>query len=94
MKSIAKLIVLSVFLLPLVLVGGFTLVVEDEPKLHGRADLTPERIAHGKRVLEQNDPRRIKSGSIAKAQLRTGRFGFGDKLSRQSICRRCREIGH
>lgn len=69
MKSIAKLIVLSVFLLPLFLVGVLILVVEDEPKLHGRADLTPERIAHGKRVFEQNDPRRMKSGSIAKADL-------------------------
>ena len=69
MKSIVKLIVLSFFLLPLVLVGVLALVVEDEPKLHGRADLTPERIALGKRVFEQNDPRRMKSGSIAKANL-------------------------
>lgn len=69
MKSIATLIVLLVFLLPLVLVGALTLAVEDKPKLHDRADLTAERIAHGKRVFEQNDPRRIKSGSITKADL-------------------------
>jgi hypothetical protein len=69
MKSIAKLIVSLIFLLPLVLVGALILAVEDEPKLHGRADLTPERIAHGKQVFEQNDPRRMKSGSIVKADL-------------------------
>ncbi|TAK63379.1 hypothetical protein [Methylobacter sp.] len=69
MKLILKLIVLTIFLSPLILIGALTLVVENEPKLHDRADLTPEKIAHGKRVFEQNDPRRIKSNSIAKADL-------------------------
>jgi hypothetical protein len=69
MKLIAKLMVLSLFLLPLVLMGALMLVVEDEPILHGRADMTPERIARGKRFFELNDPRRLKAGSIAKASL-------------------------
>src|SRR5450759_3677406 len=69
MKLIAKLMVLSVFLLPPVLMGVLMLVVEDEPILQGRADMTPERIARGKRVFELNDPRRLKTGSIAKVSL-------------------------
>jgi hypothetical protein len=69
MKWIAKLIVLSVFLLPLVLIFALTLIVEDEPLLQKRADMTPERIARAKRVFEQNDPRRLSAGSIAQARL-------------------------
>ena len=70
MKLLAKLIGCSVFLLLLVLLAGLTLLVEVTPKLQHKADLTPEQIAHGKRVFEQNDPRRMKSGSITKASLR------------------------
>jgi len=69
MKLIAKLILLSVFLLPLALVGALILVVQDTPKLHDRADLTPEHIARGKQVFEQNDPRRMMTGSITTASL-------------------------
>lgn len=69
MKLIVKLMVLSVFLLLPVLMGVLMLVVEDEPILQGRADMTPERIARGKRVFELNDPRRLKTGSIAKVSL-------------------------
>lgn len=69
MKLIAKLIVLPVLLLPLVLVCMLVLVLDDEPKLHGRADLTPERIAHGKRVFDQYDPRRLKTGTVTQVRL-------------------------
>jgi hypothetical protein len=69
MKLIAKWIVLPVVALLLVLVGVLALVVDDVPKLRGRADLTPERIAHGKRVFEQNDPRRLKTGAITQVSL-------------------------
>lgn len=69
MKLITKLIMLSMFLLPLTLIGALMLVVENTPKLHGRADLTPEQIARGKRVFEQNDPRRMITGSITTASL-------------------------
>lgn len=69
MKLITKLIALSAFLLLTVLMGALMLVAEDEPILHGRADITPEQIARGKRVFELNDPRRLKTGSIAEASL-------------------------
>ncbi len=69
MKLIAKLIILPLLLLPLVLVGMLALVVDDRPILHARADLTPERIAHGKRVFDRYDPRRLRSGAIAKVNL-------------------------
>lgn len=64
MKLIVKMIVLSVFMLPLVLLGALLLAVDDTPKLQDRAELTPEQIARGKLVFEQNDPRRMMSGSL------------------------------
>ncbi|MGR9046140.1 MAG: hypothetical protein ACU83N_12650 [Gammaproteobacteria bacterium] len=72
MKLFAKLIVLSVFLLSLLLIGALTLIVEDEPRLQGWADMTPERIARGKRIFDQNDPRRLRTGSIATISLDQG----------------------
>ncbi len=70
MKLIVKMIVLSVFMLPLVLLGALLLAVDDTPKLQDRAELTPEQIARGKLVFEQNDPRRMMSGSLTKAILK------------------------
>lgn len=67
-----KLIARSLGLL-LVLLLAFALALmlglEREAWLHRRADLTPERIAQGKRVFERNDPRRLKSGTITRLRL-------------------------
>lgn len=69
MKSIAKWL-LPVLLLPLLLFAlALSLALEDTPKLRTTADLTPEQIARGKQIFRQNDPRRLKSGSIAKVAL-------------------------
>src|ERR1035437_10325381 len=70
MKLIVKLMVLSIFMLPLVLVGALLLAVDDMPTLQDRAELTPKQIARGKRVFEQNDPRGMMSGSLTKAILK------------------------
>lgn len=69
MKLIAKLTVLALLLIPLLFGGMLALVVDCQPILQARADLTPERIAHGKRVFDQYDPRRLKSGAITKVSL-------------------------
>ncbi|WKJ89229.1 hypothetical protein QZJ86_14505 [Methylomonas montana] len=69
MKSIAKWL-LPVLLLPLLLFAlALSLALEDTPKLRTTADLAPEQIARGKQIFKQNDPRRLKSGSIAKVAL-------------------------
>ncbi|MGY6276969.1 hypothetical protein [Methylomonas sp. MgM2] len=64
-----KLIVKSIGLLLLLLVCVPLLSVEDKPLLRHRADLSPQRIAQGKRVLESNDPRHLKSGMVTQARL-------------------------
>lgn len=69
MKLIVKSIVLLLLMLPLILVALILLSLDDEPALQHRADMTPQRIAQGKRVFDRNDPRRLKSGAITRVQL-------------------------
>lgn len=69
MKIILKWLVFLMLLLPLVLVGAFMLAVEDVPLLQGRADLTVEHIARAKRILAQNDPRKLQAGVIKQVRL-------------------------
>lgn len=69
MKFIVKLLFSSVLVLLLLATTVLLLVVEDKPMLRARPDITPEQIARGKIIFDQNDPRRLKDGSIAKANL-------------------------
>ncbi|HBA66444.1 MAG TPA: hypothetical protein DCZ48_09795 [Methylococcaceae bacterium] len=69
MKLIVKLLLSSVLVLPILTTALLVLVVEDKPMLRARPDITPEQIARGKIIFDQNDPRRLKNGSIAKANL-------------------------
>ncbi len=64
-----KLIVFSIFVLLLLSITALVLVVEDEPKLRERPDITPEQIARGKQIFEQNDPRRLRTGTIARVSI-------------------------
>lgn len=66
MSKLVALLVLLFLILPIV---TLVLIVEQEPMLRRQTEITPEQIARGKQVFEQNDPRRLKSGSIARATL-------------------------
>jgi hypothetical protein len=68
--NLIKLIVLPVILLPIILSGLLILALEDEPKLKKQADLSPARIARAKQLIQMNDPRRLRSGSVVRARLR------------------------
>ena len=69
MKLIGKSIGVLLLLLPLILAVLLILCVEDKPLLRHRADMTPERIAQGKRVFDRNDPRRLRSGTVTRVRL-------------------------
>lgn len=45
------------------------LAIDNEPLVEKQTDITPEHIARGKRILQMNDPRRLRSGSTATAVL-------------------------
>jgi len=49
---------------PIALVGAAYLAIEDEPMVSGTAALTPAHIERAKRIVEQNDPRRIKTAAL------------------------------
>ncbi len=69
MKLIAKLIMLSISIVALLLLATLNQILENTPILHDKAEMTAAQITHGKQVFQQNDPRRLRPGSIASVSL-------------------------
>jgi hypothetical protein len=69
MKFIVKLLFSSVLVFLVLATTLLVLVVEDKPKLRKRPDITTEQIARGKQIFVQNDPRRLATGTIARASI-------------------------
>jgi hypothetical protein len=63
MRFLFKLILFLIFALPLILAGVVYLVIDTEPNINRAAEITPASIERAKRILEQNDPRKLKSGA-------------------------------
>src|SRR5262245_61683380 len=49
--------------LPLAVVGVIYLAVDSAPRINRAAEITPANIERAKRILDQNDPRKLKSGA-------------------------------
>ena len=64
MRLILVLFVLLLVALPAALVAAVFLAFQDQPLLRREADLTPEHIERAKRVLQQNDPRKARDGTL------------------------------
>ena len=65
MRFFFKLIFLLIVLSPLALGGLLYLAIETQPTVASRnAEITPASIARAKRIVEQNDPRKMKSGEL------------------------------
>ncbi|MEK7249592.1 MAG: hypothetical protein AAB209_04135, partial [Bacteroidota bacterium] len=62
MRLIFRLILLFLFLVPLALVGAVFLAVDDQPRVHRTAEVTPANIERARRILDRNDPRKLQSG--------------------------------
>jgi uncharacterized protein YfiM (DUF2279 family) len=63
MRFLFKLILFLIFALPLILAGVVYLAIDTEPNINRAAEITPASIERAKRILEQNDPRKLKSGA-------------------------------
>jgi hypothetical protein len=63
MRFFFKLIFLLILLAPLALIGTALLVVDTQPSVSRAAEVTPGSIERAKRILDQNDPRKLKSGA-------------------------------
>jgi hypothetical protein len=63
MRLFFRLFILLVVALPLAVVGVIYLAVDTQPSLNRAAEITPSNIERAKRILDQNDPRRLKPGA-------------------------------
>lgn len=63
MRFFFKLLLLLIFALPLALIGVAFLIVDTQPTVSRAAEVTPGSIERAKRILDQNDPRKLKSGA-------------------------------
>jgi hypothetical protein len=63
MRFLLKLILFLIVALPLILAGAVYLAIDTEPNINRAAEITPSSIERAKRILEQNDPRELKSGA-------------------------------
>jgi len=63
MRLLLKLFFLGVALAPLAAIGMVLLAIDKHPTVDRVAEITPQNIERAKRILDQNDPRRLKSGA-------------------------------
>lgn len=63
MRRLIKFFLLLVFMLPVALAGAFLLMIDDQATINRAAEVSPANIERAKRILEQNDPRKLRSGA-------------------------------
>lgn len=63
MRLFFRLLILLIVVLPLAVIGLVYLAVDTQPSLNRAAEITPSNIERAKRILDQNDPRRLKPGA-------------------------------
>ncbi len=64
MRYLAYVLLLVVVLVPLALAGAAFLALSDTPLISRAAELTPAHIERAKRIVEKNDPRKMKAGVL------------------------------
>ena len=63
MRFLFKLVLLLFFALPLVIAAIGYLAIDTAPSIQRAAEITPANIERAKRILDQNDPRKLKPGA-------------------------------
>ena len=74
MRFLLRLLVFFVLVLPLVLVGVAFLAIDDHPAVERDAEITPANIERARRILDNNDPRKLKSGARRTVSVSQGDF--------------------
>src|SRR5262252_5532347 len=72
MRFLLRLLLFFVLLLPLALVGVIFLATDDHPAVERDAEVTPANIERAKRILDTNDPRKLKSGTRRTVAINQG----------------------
>ena len=63
-KTFLILLLFAIIGLPLTVVGIVLFAIDDAPLLTRTAEIKPENIARAKRIIERNDPRKMKPGTL------------------------------
>jgi hypothetical protein len=64
MRLLLRLILLLMVVVVLVLAAAAILTVGNEPAVNRSAEISPENVAQLKQILEKNDPRKLRSGTV------------------------------
>ena len=72
MRFFFKLILLILFVLPLTLAAAVFLAVDSRPTIERAAEVTPASVERAKRILAQNDPRKLKPGALRTVTVSSG----------------------
>jgi hypothetical protein len=63
MRLVFKLVLLLFFALPLAIAAIIYLAIDTAPSVQRAAEITPANIERAKRILDQNDPRKLEPGT-------------------------------
>ncbi len=63
MRLVFKLVLLPFFALPLAIAAILYLAIDTAPRVQRAAEITPANIERAKRILDQNDPRKLAPGT-------------------------------
>ncbi len=74
MRLLLRLFLVFIFVVPLALVGAVFLAIDDHPAVERAAEITPQNIERAKRILDNNDPRKLKSGARRTIAVSQGDF--------------------
>jgi len=72
MRVFFKLILVILFGLPLILAAVVFLAVDTQPTIDRAAEVTPSSVERARRILAQNDPRKLKSGARRTVTVSSG----------------------
>jgi hypothetical protein len=74
MAFLLRLFLLFTLAVPLALAGLAFIAVDDHPTVDRAAEVTPANIERAKRILEKNDPRKLKPGAVRTISVSQGDF--------------------
>lgn len=64
LKSLFVMLLLSLVGIPLLIGAALWLAIDQQPLISREAEIRPENIARAKRIVERNDPRRLRPGVL------------------------------
>lgn len=68
-KLTAIVFVILIFAVPVLVVAAALLAIDRQPLINRSAEIKPENIARAKRIVERNDPRKLRPGALRTIQV-------------------------